>query len=577
MKLFKKIICLMLVLAMTFCNDAVITFAESCSGTGTGTEADTSIGTEPEACQDEEDSAAAEPDEEPLAEEETEEEESVSAYDSRERENAVSKAKWDFTYKKVGNGISILKYWGSDTEVVIPEKIDGYPVVDIFNRAFQYKKSIETVVIPDTVEGIGSRAFEYCTNLTDIIFSDKMRYIGDYAFKNCEKLQTINLPEKLESIREYAFLNCTQLQTINFPERLLSIGNNVFTNCEKLQTIDLPKGLLYTGSDVFSGSALTELIFHQALVEGKYVLRGSNVEKVTFEDGITKIPDYICGGAQYLKNVELPETVTTIGAGAFRNCSILETVYIPNTVTVIASGVFTGCSALETIVLPEGLKTIGANCFSSSGITSMKIPSTLTEGASAFAGSNLVTAEISSGMEKIPGGLFQYAKKLKTVTIPDSVNDIGAFAFAYADSITDITLSADLTAIRERAFLGCSKLERLVIPSKVTWLGNSMLEKTAVKEIMVPASVTSASCPFLGSKIEKVTAESGMTKLPDGVFAGMKFLSEVVLPDTLTEIGSSAFSNTSLSEIHLPRGVTEIGSQAFKNAQSLQNWNCRTE
>lgn len=82
MKLFKKIICLMLVLAMTFCNDAVITFAESCSGIGTGTEADTSIGTEPEACQDEEDSAAAEPEEKSLAEEETEEEESVSVYDN---------------------------------------------------------------------------------------------------------------------------------------------------------------------------------------------------------------------------------------------------------------------------------------------------------------------------------------------------------------------------------------------------------------------------------------------------------------------------------------------------------------
>ena len=494
MKLRKRIICCMLVFAMVLCNNAVITFAESCNGTGTETD------TEPETCQDGEDSVAALPDEVPQNEEETEEEESVSVYDSRERENAVSETEGDFIYEKRGNEISITKYTGSDKDVVIPEELEDCPVVSISYNVFKNNEKIETIVMPDTIRTIGADAFANCTNLTDIVLSDKLQIIDA----------------------------------------------NAFQNCSQLQIIDLPEGLIATGNDVFSGSALTEITFPRTFTDGKNVLRGSKVEKVTFADGTIRVPDFICSSARCLKVVELPETVTDIGKNAFD-----------------------GCSLLETVTLPEKLSSIGGYCFRDSGITNIKIPSALTEGAGAFQDSGLVTAVLSSGMENIPDSLFQSAKKLETVTIPDSVKMIGAYAFTNDESLTDITLPEDLTVIRENAFLNCSKLERLDIPSGVTRLGNNMLRNTAVKEVMIPNTVTYANSAFGESNIEKAVIEPGMTKLPNGIFANTESLSGVVLPDSLTEIEPSAFYNSSLSKIHLPAEITAIGNNAFKNCSNL--------
>ncbi len=517
MKLRKRIICCMLVFAMVLCNNAVITFAESCNGTGTETD------TEPETCQDGEDSAAALPDEVPQNEEETEEEESVSVYDSRERENAVSETEGDFIYEKRGNEISITKYTGSDKDVVIPEELEDCPVVDISSGAFRYNIIIETIVMPDTIETIGTYAFADCIMLTEIELSNKLQIIDSFAFYGCNKLQTINLPE----------------------------------------------GLIEIGFCAFSKTAITEIIFPRTLTKVVHGLYECNVETVIFEDGITEIPNYVCENAKCLKTVELPNSVTTIGFSAFWGCTMLESVNIPDSVTDIKSGAFNNCSALETIVLPEGLKTIGSGCFSKSGIINVKIPSTLTEGAGAFGDSSLVTAEVASGTERLPKELFKNAKKLETVTIPDSVKEIAAYAFANDESLIDITLSAGLSTIQDRAFSGCLKLEQLVIPSKVTRLGSCMLENTAVTEIMIPNTVTYAKDAFKNSRIEKAVLESGITKLPDKIFSEAESLSEVDLPDTLTEIGQNAFYNTSLTEIFLPAGTTVIGDYAFLKCESL--------
>ena len=517
MKLRKRIICCMLVFAMVLCNNAVITFAESCNGTGTETD------TEPETCQNGENSAAALPDEVPQNEEETEEEESVSVYDSRERENAVSETEGDFIYEKRGNEISITKYTGSDKDVVIPEELEDCPVVDISSGAFRYNKIIETIVMPDTIETIGTYAFADCIMLTEIELSNKLQIIDSFAFYGCNKLQTINLPE----------------------------------------------GLIEIGFCAFSKTAITEIIFPRTLTKVVHGLYECNVETVIFEDGITEIPNYVCENAKCLKTVELPNSVTTIGFSAFWGCTMLESVNIPDSVTDIKSGAFNNCSALETIVLPEGLKTIGSGCFSKSGIINVKIPSTLTEGAGAFGDSSLVTAEVASGTERLPKEMFKNAKKLETVTIPDSVKEIAAYAFANDESLTDITLSAGLSTIQDRAFSGCLKLEQLVIPSKVTRLGSCMLENTAVTEIMIPNTVTYAKDAFKNSRIEKAVLESGITKLPDKIFSEAESLSEVDLPDTLTEIGQNAFYNTSLTEIFLPAGTTVIGDYAFLKCESL--------
>lgn len=134
----------------------------------------------------------------------------------------------DFEYANdADEGMIITKYIGTDTDVVIPEKIHGRPVTQIQYEAFS-GTDIVSVKMPDTVTYMGVAAFRGCSSLTTIDLSQSLTTIDTEAFNNCTKLSEIKLPDALVSICDRAFLNCTSLENINIPESVTQIGNNVF-------------------------------------------------------------------------------------------------------------------------------------------------------------------------------------------------------------------------------------------------------------------------------------------------------------------------------------------------------------
>ncbi|MCL2089144.1 MAG: leucine-rich repeat protein [Oscillospiraceae bacterium] len=133
----------------------------------------------------------------------------------------------NFNYGKNAeeDGIIIRGYKGENTEIVIPEKIDGLPVVTLNDRAFAENTDLVKITIPKTVEEIGSFAFTGCSALEDVVLSEGLLVIKSSAFVGCSALVNINIPESVEEIEAGAFMLCTSLSEES-KEAILALSPN---------------------------------------------------------------------------------------------------------------------------------------------------------------------------------------------------------------------------------------------------------------------------------------------------------------------------------------------------------------
>ncbi len=122
----------------------------------------------------------------------------------------------DFEYSVTDDGITITRYIGSDTEVIIPEEIDGVKVTSIGIRVFSNCRSLTSITIPDSVTSIGDEAFRMCYSLTSITIPDSVTSIGDRAFFDCSHLTSITIPDSVTYIGYNAFYNSWDGSNIKF-------------------------------------------------------------------------------------------------------------------------------------------------------------------------------------------------------------------------------------------------------------------------------------------------------------------------------------------------------------------------
>ena len=180
--------------------------------------------------------------------------------------------------------ITLVRYIGSSTEVIIPEFIEhkgeNIPVTTIGSSAFYSCDNLTSVVIPNSVTTIGNGAFSGCNNLTSVVIPNSVTTIGNGAFSGCSSLTSVVIPNSVTTIGNGAFSGCNNLTSVVIPSSVTTIGYNAFSGC----------------------SSLTSVV--------------------------------------------IPNSVTTIGNGAFYGCSSLTSVVIPNSVTTIGNGAFSDCNNL---------------------------------------------------------------------------------------------------------------------------------------------------------------------------------------------------------------------------------------
>ncbi|MBR2381941.1 MAG: leucine-rich repeat domain-containing protein [Clostridia bacterium] len=188
----------------------------------------------------------------------------------------------DYLFYDDGTDKYLVKYLGSDTDIILPE-YDGEKEYGIWSGAFYENDAIISVVMPDSVTSIGYRAFEYCTSLTSVTIGNGVTSIGTLAFDFCKSLTSITIPDSVMSIGTNAFEECTSLISVTIGKSVTSIGVRAFYDCYSLTSLTIP-------------------------------------------NSVTSIGDYAFYYCTSLTSITIPDSVTSIGYYAFENCSKL-TIY----------------------------------------------------------------------------------------------------------------------------------------------------------------------------------------------------------------------------------------------------------
>ena len=298
-----------------------------------------------------------------------------------------------------------------------------------------------------------------------------------------------------------------------------------------------------------------------ACIDGIYYKFYETEAKVTYErleiDPST-LTDIIY--TNYTGNVDIPEfveyngityKVTSISNDAFRGCSSLYTINIPNTVTTIGYNAFRDCTNL-TFTIPNSVTSIGGNAFLNTPWYNGQPNGMVYVGnvAYCYKGSGLQNISLRDGTLSIACNAFRNCTDLRTITIPESVTEIGEYAFANCSSLTSISIPGNVTSIGWSAFAECSKITSITIPNGVTKLEQGLFEGCSqLNTIILPDNLV-----FIGS----------------GAFQFCSSLESIAIPEGVTSIGGSAFrSCTSLTSLTIPNGVTCIDGQTFQNCSSL--------
>ena len=299
-----------------------------------------------------------------------------------------------------------------------------------------------------------------------------------------------------------------------------------------------------------------------------------------------------------LKSVTIPEGVASILNYAFEDCTNLTEVVLPESLEILGPSVFPGCKNLKHVVIQSDIQMSGGNFYGCEKLISagpiggnycIEFSWTKAIPDNAFASSELQSIVFPSGIAKIGNKAFSACNSLANIIIPNSIVEIGEEAFSGCDrASSDLDLPKGLKTIGARAFENWDNVKEIIVPDSVTFIGSEAFRSCdALEHIVIPSSVSCDDCMFsfcpklnsAGPIGGNYNIEFGWTEeIPDYAFCGMgtvtvgkAYLESVILPDSITRIGVSAFQDcTELKSIEIPTGVTEIGESAFSNCQSLK-------
>ena len=324
---------------------------------------------------------------------------------------------------------------------------------------------------------------------------------------------------------------------------------------------------------------MTEINIPKALETTYWPFSGcDNLTEVTFEDGITTIIGNLFDACTGIKEIVIPDTVTSIGYRAFYNCNNLTTVQLSKNLTKIDNEAFSGCTSLNSIHLPASLVELGYNAFCNcDALTAINIPKALEKANWPFNGcDNLTEVTFEDGITTIIGNLFDACTGIKEIVIPDTVTSIGYRAFYNCNNLTTVQLSKNLTKIDNEAFYGCINLSSVQLPASLTSIGSWAFSGcTSLRSVLLPANLTElgSSAFYNCSALESIEVPDSIAKLNSSTFQNCSSLVSAKLPSDITSIPSGLFSDcTSLTTIAIPKTVKTIGDSAFYNCKALESF-----
>jgi len=377
-----------------------------------------------------------------------------------------------------------------------------------------------------------------------------------------------------------------------------TVGNSTYTYT--ILTDDTIKITKYKGTDE-SIVIPSEIDGKKVTVIGSSAFYGfKSLKNIEIPDGITSIENYAFCQCWSITSLSVPESVTSIGTGAFRFCGDLKEIKLPSNLTVLSDSLFGADANLEyitfgdaektdTVIIPETVQKIGNYVFMNcEKIKNIKLPSNLKIiGKTCFQGCiSLTGLFIPQSVESIGGGIFGDCDALQSVEIEDENNN-----FIFKDGIlydvkNGILVSAVNSLIPEKvivdectktidysAFADCNNLYEIEIPQGVVNIGEKAFARLDnLKNIDIPDSVTNITTLafYRCNGLVSVQVPGSVTAIKNGTFRECNNLKKVILNEGVAKIEGSAFVFcSSLEQIKLPQSLVSIGSGAFDNCTSL--------
>ncbi|MBQ3517801.1 MAG: leucine-rich repeat protein [Clostridia bacterium] len=454
---------------------------------------------------------------------------------------------------------------------------------------YSYADQITAVKIQNGVQNVGTYMFEEYDNLETVEIGESVLVIGKYSFNFCDNLRSVTIPKSLRRVDEQAFFMCPLLSDVHIadaslwcglefmsahanplyngadllfdgkivteitaPDFVTEIGNYQFYGCQSLEKIKLHADVTVIGTAAFANCPSLRAIYCEKADDQihKILDTNSELDKELFV-GSPDEQDKITDGDVIEKDGVLYSADMTVLRG-FTEAVAAELV-VPETVTGIADGAFRNCFALQNITLPDGIT---------------ELPDLLFENCR-----NLQNVTFSDKLTAIGNRVFSGCIRLEEIILPATVSDIGEYAFSSCRELHSMTLPKAVTALADGVFADCARMEEINLPEALQTVGNNAFYNCYnLKEITLPKTVTKlGTSAFYGcAALTAMTLPDGITELPEQIFYGCYNLTDVVLPSALTGIGRYAFYDCiALRDLQLPDTLMKIGEYAFFGCESL--------
>lgn len=472
--------------------------------------------------------------------------------------------------------------------------------------------------IPDGVTVIGSNSFALCTSVTELTVPEGITEIQENAFSSLTQLESIILPSTVTECEEYAFFPNAPVTYFEGPfaainRFYISVAPNVETlvinggimNLQSYTTylsgfknvktliIEEPTDCRSNGmSGPFSATditldlpALTTLEWNaEILPQGYHFKSSSNLNAISLSDNTSDVY------AQAFRQTAFWEDpsnwdgdVLYAGKHLLYADSALSGSYAVKEGTLfISAEAFSDCTELTSVSVPDSVLFIGGDAFPEQILKTQE---------SVYLGKHLIsvdkTAEqftIADGTLSIGSSAFRSNTALKSIVIPEGVTSIGNHAFFGCSALESVVLPASLTSIGRYAFFGCKALKSLVLPENVVSVGtyafyqcSALTSVTFGSKIKTVYSGAFNNCTNLKTvQISDLAAwcniEFGMENSNpltlDGanLYVGNQVITELVIPEGVTSIGSYTFYGTSFRSVTIPDSVASIGYAAFSGS-----------
>ena len=392
------------------------------------------------------------------------------------------------------------------SEVSLPSGLTVIP-----DEAFDGCSSLRTVNFPDTLKEIRSDAF--CgTDLTEFIAPDSLTDVWAYAFKDCGALSAVEL-KNVRSVGDGAFGNCTALRSIRLSDKMTELSDHIFDGCSSLADIDMPDNPIAVSFSVFNGTAYYNEPSNWEngvlYVDGYLIAVNKEfapLTEYTVKNGTVVIADNAFSGVGYsskLKKMTLPTGLYRIGQYAFSKLFSLTEINIPDTVRSIGYGAFSGTGYdVDTNYINGGLYIgnwlVAVNNVAMTSFTVQE-----------------KTVGVADGKDT---SLFPTrAQKITVLELPSSLRYIGSRSFARL-RITELRLPSELQTLGNGAFASCSALNTVNLGdcSGLESIGENAFAEAAISEITIPESVVSVGELVFNKNTVDLTVICEVAERPEG-------------------------------------------------------------